>query len=183
MKKMIVFIFFFVLLFSLKSFGYSDSIPFEILISQLVNVSLLGILIYFSQRKRVIHFFQKKKEDFLKNVEQSRELKRQAQTHLEEITRRFDEMSDTFDKKVRDAEQNAQRAYQNQVNQAKNQALHFQEIVQRNFEFEAQKQMENLRKETFLKSTNIAESEIKGNFPPERLKAWNDHFISSQEIR
>ena len=173
-------IFFSVLFFSLPSFGSVDSIPVGTLISQLVNVSLLTGLIYFSQKKKVIQLFRSRKENFLENAKKSRELKEKALSVLEEITQRFNKMSETFDEKTKEAERNSEISYQNDVNEAKTQALRLHEIVQKNFEFEVKKQIESLKRETFLKSINLAEKEIKKKFSMEKLKAWNSHFISSQ---
>jgi len=173
-------LFFSVLFFSLQSFGAVDSIPVGTLISQLVNVSLLMSLIYFSQKKRVIQFFQARRKDFLENAKNSRELKSKALGVLENVTQRLNEMTETFDEKIRKARRTAEISYKNHINETKTQVLRLHEVVQKNFEFEIRKQIERLKKETFLKSINLAEKEIKKNFSIKELKTWNAHFISDQ---
>ncbi len=68
---------------------------------------------------------------------------------LEEVTQRLNEMSKTFDEKIKEARKNAEISHQNHVNEAKTQALRLHEAVQKNFEFKIKKQVESLRKETF----------------------------------
>ncbi len=173
-------ILFFLLLFSSQSFGATDSIPVGTLISQLVNVSLLIALICFFQGKTVVRMLKDKRENFLKGVKDSMELKEKAQGVLAEVTERLRKMSETFDEKTREARENAQNSYQNQIKEAKAQALRLKEMVQRNFEFEIQKQVGILRKETFQKSSWLAEKEMKEKFNVEKLRAWNTHFLSGQ---
>ena len=182
MNKRTLFIFFSVFLFSLQSFGTVNSIPFGMLFSQLVNVSLLAILVYFSQKKRVVSFFQIRRENFLENVRESKELKEQVQSRLGEVTQKLNEISETFDKRIEEAAENAEKSYRDQLSQARTQALYLQKTVEKNFEFESQKQLENLRKETFFKSIQMAEREIKENLFEEKQKVWNNYFISGREV-
>ena len=176
-KKILFSVLLFPLLFPSPAFGATSSIPMGILVSQFVNVSLLIALIYFSQRKKVVQMLKDKKENFLKSVKDSAESKKQAQSVLTEVTKKFNEMSETFDEKTEEALKNAENSYQDQVRESRTQALRLKEMVQKNFEFEIQKQVENLRKETFEKSAHLAEKEMKKNLSVEKLRAWNAHFI------
>ena len=170
------------LLFSVQAFGASGSVPIGTLISQWINLSLLILLIYFSQRRRVVEFFGDKKEEFLRAVEESLQSRKEAQKVLDEISEKLSQISETFDQQLEKAKEDAQKAYADQLQEARDQGSHWKQMAQVGFELQMRKQAESLKKEAFQKSIQWAQKSLKKDLRSEHFKAWNTHFINSGKV-
>ena len=167
----------FFIAFPLICFGSSGSSPpFGMLLSQMINLGLLIALIFFSQRKNIREVFKSKRDQYLKDIKSARKSKKQAQKTLEEIICKFNEISENFDGKVREARQKAENSYQDQLIKAREQAKFLKASAEESFQLEIQKQIELLKKESLKKVTGFAKKEIKEKFELEQLKDWNRHF-------
>ena len=152
--------------------------PFWTIFSQLANVIILVALLFFTQRKTIAQAFKDKKENFLKSVSEASATKKQAQDQLSEVQNRLSDLRNTYSQQLKDAEKNAEESYRTQLADAKNEAMRIKSASQSNLEFEVQRQIENLRLETFQKSRGLAEKNLGNKLSPERLKAWNNHFVA-----
>lgn len=176
----------FVLLFALNAFGMEetfeveDDFPAGTLISQLANITLLVGLLVFTQRKTVAQAFRNKKENFLQSVEQASAAKQEAENKLNEVKTRLTNMKSTYQSQVTDARKNADDSYKKQVENAKEEALRISTMATTSLEFEVQRQIENLRVETFKKSAGLAEKNLESKLTADQQKAWNSHFISNK---
>ncbi len=154
-------------------------IPVAAVISQIANITLLVGLIYFTQRKNIAAFFSEKKKAYLESVEQASLFKKQAEEKLNEVMVRLNTMTTSFDKQVVEAKKNAEEAYRDQLATAKNEAQRIKNLALSSVDFETQKQIENLRVETYTKSALQAQSKLEHKLTAEQQKAWNNHFVSA----
>lgn len=173
----------FVIVFSYNNLFASsgDGVPVVTVVNQVINLSLLIALIYFTQGKTIAEVFKSKKEDFLKSVEEATASKKAAEEKFAEVSKRVDEMQNTFSQQIEEAKNNAEESYRDQLAKAKNEALRLKSASQTNLEFEIQKQVESLRLETFKKSANMAEEKLEKVLTPEQQKAWNSHFVADKQ--
>lgn len=178
MKKVVLFIL--VSLTSTIVFAASEGVPMGTVISQLANLSLLVGALYFSQRKNIAKAFKEKRENFLASVEAASQSQKEAENKLQEVSARLDQMKTTFKNQIEEAKKNAQEAYRMQVADARNNAEKVKSSALNTIEFEIQKQVENLRVETFQKSAEKAEEKLEKNLTPEQLKAWHTHFTNAE---
>ena len=169
------------LLFSAMAYGASGDVPHETVFSQLANLSILIFLLWFTQRKAISQAFADKKANYLQSVQEASDFKNKAQKKLDEVKTRVTSMEKTFDQQVEDAKKHAEESYRSQLATAKNEAQRIMDTAAHNLEFEIQKEMENLRVETFKKSANLAEQNLEKTLSPEQLKAWNTHFVNAAE--
>lgn len=163
-------------LVSTLAFAAGDGVPMGTVVSQLANLSLLVGFLFFSQRKNIAKAFAEKKANFLESVEAASQSKKQAEQKLQEVTDRLNEMKTTFGKQIEEAKKNAEESYRIQVADARNNAEKVKSLALNTIEFEVQKQVENLRVETFQKSAGMAEKKLEDNLTPDQLKAWNSRF-------
>ncbi len=161
-------------------FAAGDGVPMGTVISQLANLSLLVGGLYFSQRKTIAKAFKEKKENFLASVEAASQSQKEAENKLNEVSERLNQMQATFKKQIEEAKKNAEEAYRMQVSDARNNAEKVKSSALNNIEFEIQKQVENLRVETFQKSAEQAEEKLEKSLTPEQLKAWHSHFTDAK---
>lgn len=154
----------------------SGAVPAQTVVYQLANLSLLLGFLYFTQRKTIAQAFANKRAEYLENVNAASRSKEEAEAKLAEVKQRVHKMQSTFSQQIADAEKNAEESYKSQLADAKNEAVRVKDSAQTSLEFEVQKQIEQLRVETFKKSANIAEERLKEGMTPEQLKTWNEKF-------
>ena len=175
-------LFFFISLFVVENaFAAGDGVPHQTVFSQLSNIALLIAILYFSQRKTIAEAFRNKKEEYLANVNAASKSKKAAADKLKEVKSRVTHLTKTFDEQIEDAKRNASNSYKDQIAHAKNEALRVKSFAKTSLEFEVQKEIENLRVETFKKSVDLAEKNLESKLTPEQLKAWNSHFSSQTQ--
>ena len=174
-------LFFTVLSFSAGALASGGPIPMGTVVSQVINLSLLIGVLYFTQRKTISQAFKDKKDNFLKSVDEASASKKAAEDKLSEVSKRVDDLKNTFTTQVEEAKVNAQESYRDQLAKAKNEAMRLKESSQTNLEFEVQRQVENLRVETFKKSAGMAEKNLEKSLTPEQQKAWNNHFTAGKQ--
>ncbi len=158
-----------------------EGVPVSAVISQIANLSILGALIYFTQRKNVSQFFIDKKKSYLDSVEQSLRFKKEAEAKFKEVSDRLAEIKNTFDQQVKEAQKNAEDSYRDQLAQAKNEAQRINKLALASVDFETQKQIESLRREAYSKSALQAKNKLAGQLSTEQQKAWNNHFVSASD--
>jgi F-type H+-transporting ATPase subunit b len=158
-----------------------DGVPMGTVVSQLANLSLLVLGLYFWQRKTIAAAFADKKSSFLKSVQAASQSKQEAEQKLEEIERRLQKMKSTYDQQIAEAKKNAEESYRVQVSDARNNAEGLKNMALNSIDYEVQRQIENLRIETFQRSAGMAEEKLGSNLTPEQLKAWNSQFFITQE--
>ncbi len=155
-------------------------LPFWTITSQLANVAILVAIIYFTQRKNITQAFKQKRADFLERVNSASKSKQKAEALLSEVNRRLEQMKASYGQQVEEAKKNAEESYRTQVADAKNAAEKVKSMAQTSLEFEIQKQVENLRVETFQKSADLAEQKLESELTPEQLKVWNSRFSEAK---
>ena len=175
-----IFIFTLVLMNASKVLAAGGAVPAETVISQVANLTLLILLLYFTQRKTIAQAFADKKADFLKHVEEASASKTKAEETLKEVTARVNELKTTYTQQVDEAKKNAEESYRTQLADAKNEAVRLQNMTSNTLEFEVQKQIENLRVETFKKSADMAEKNLEKNLTTDQQKVWKENFVSSK---
>lgn len=158
-----------------------EGVPTETLVAQVVNLSILVLIIFFTQRKKVAESFAAKKESFLKSVDEASASKKQAEQTFREVSDRLSEMQTTYSQQVEEAKVNAEESYRSQVANAKNEAVRLKSATQTGLDFEVQRQIENLRLETFQKSADAAEKKMEQSLTPDQQKAWNNHFTAGAQ--
>lgn len=156
-------------------------VPMGTVISQIINLGLLIGLLYFTQRKNISQAFKDKKNDFLKSVNEASASKQAAEAKLAEVTKRVNDLKNTYGEQVSKAQVDAEESYRDQLAKAKNEAGRLKSSAQTNLEFEVQRQIESLRVETFQKSANAAEKNLQQNLTSEQRKAWNGHFTAGKQ--
>lgn len=159
----------------------AGGIPAATVFSQISNLGLLIAILYFTQRKTISKMFADKKEQFLENVNAASKSKEDAEKKLQEVKLRVEKLVSTFDSQVEEAKTNAEEAYRVQIADAKNEAIRLKSSARSSLEFEVQREIENLRLETFQRSSEIAEKNLEKDMTSEQLKAWNTHFASAKE--
>lgn len=167
-----------ILLLSSVALAAGDGIPWGTITSQLANLGLLVGGIFFATRKQISQAFADKKANFLESVNAASKSKKEAEEKLAEVTKRLEDMKSTFTTQIEDAKKNAEESFRVQVSDARNAAEKVKSMAQTSLEFEIQKQIENLRVETFQKSAEAAEKKLEGSMTPEQLKVWNARFKS-----
>jgi F-type H+-transporting ATPase subunit b len=167
-----------VLLLSSVALAAGDGVPMGTVISQLANLSLLVGGLFFATRKQISQAFADKKAAFLESVNAASKSKQEAEQKLAEVSKRLDDMKASFNSQIEEAKKNAEESYRVQVSDARNAAEKVKSMAQTSLEFEVQKQIENLRVETFQKSAEAAEKKLESSMTPEQLKVWNTRFKS-----
>jgi F0F1-type ATP synthase membrane subunit b/b' len=156
--------------------GPSGHVPIGTVISQMANLTLLIAIIFFATRKTIAQALADKKASFLENVDAASKSKKEAQDKLNEVIERLTEIKNTFKEQVSEAKKNAEESYRIQIADARNSAEKLKSMTHTTLEFEIQKQVENIRIETFQKSADRAEKNMTQNLTPEQMKAWNARF-------
>ena len=176
-------IFIFLLLISSQALaatgGGEHGVPAGTVISQIVNLGLLIALIYFWQGKAIAKAFRDKKESFLNEVAAASKSKSDAEAKMKEVEKRVQDLVRNFDKDVAEAKQNAEASYKTQVENAKAEAGRIKSSALGSLDSEVQKEIENLRLETFKKSAGLAEQKLENNLSADQQKAWNGHFAKA----
>lgn len=179
MKAKMALLFTCILLVSSRAFAAGgEGVPYGTVISQLANLSLLVLILFFFTRKMITQAFADKKAQFLEHVNAASKSKKEAEDVLADISGRLQEMKSTFNSQLEEAKSNAEESYRVQVSDARNAAEKIKNMTQTSLEFEIQKQIENLRVETFQKSADVAEKQMESSMTPEQLKVWNTRFKS-----
>lgn len=158
-----------------------EGVPVSSLLAQIGNLTVLLLVIYFTQRKTIVKAFAEKKENFMKSVEESLASKKLAQEKYDEVSKRLDEMKSSFARQIEEAKINSEELYLSQVEEAKKEAVRLKSMTRANLEFEIQRQVESIRIETFQKSADLAEKKLESSLTPEQIKAWNTHFVASSQ--
>lgn len=153
--------------------------PASTVISQLVNIGLLIVIIYFWQGKTIAQAFKDKRANFLNEVEAASRSKTEAEAKMREVENRVQELVKNYNQDVAEAKQNAEASYKKQVEVAKEEAARIKTSALDSLDSEVQKEIENLRLETFKKSVGIAEEKLGKSLSPEQQKAWNGHFAQA----
>lgn len=164
-----------------ETFKIEDDLPYWTIVSQLANVGILVSALYFTQRKNIAEAFKQKKEDYLRSVAAASDSKKEAENKLAKVSLRLKEMEASFKQQIEEAQKNAEESYRVQVADARNAAEKVKNMAQSTLEFEVQKQIENLRIETFQKSAGVAEQNLEKLLTPDQLKAWNTRFSQANE--
>ena len=170
-----------ILLLALPVWAAGDGVPAATVISQISNLGILILGLYFTQRKTIAKMFSEKKEQFLAHVEESSRFKKEAEDKLHEVTKRVTDMGESFDEQIEAAKKNAEEAYRVQLADAKNEAVRLKTSAKTSLEFEIQREIENLRIETFQKSASVAEENLSKKLTPDQMKAWNSHFAAGEK--
>ncbi len=163
-----------------ETFQIEDDLPYWTILSQLANLGLLVGILFFTQRKNVAKAFAEKKQNFLDSVAAASRSQKQAEAKLKEVSDRLANMKVTFENQINEAKKNAEESYRIQVSDARNSAEKVKSMALNNIEFEVQKQVENLRVETFQKSAGIAKKNLEASMTAEQIKLWNSRFSSKQ---
>lgn len=164
------------------TFQVEDDLPYWTIFSQLANVGLLVLLLYFTQRKNISQAFKKKRDEYLEHVEAASQSKKIAEQKLADVSERLQEMQGNFQQQLSEAEKHAQESYRMQVAEAHNSAEKLKSMAQSNLEFEVQREIESLRVETFKKSANLAEKNLEKKLTPDQLKVWNSRFTEAKGV-
>jgi len=161
---------------SASALAAGGDVPVGTVVSQLANLTLLVGGLFFFPRKGISQAFADKKAEFLENVNAASKSKKEAEEKLSEVVTRLDSMKSTFSQQIDEAKKNAEESYRIQVADARNSAEKVKSMAQTSLEFEVQKQVENLRVETFQKSAEAAEKNLEGSMTEDQLKTWNTRF-------
>lgn len=156
-------------------------VPVSAVVSQIVNISILIGLLYFTQRKMIAQYFKDKRQTYLDLVELSSKSKKEAEQTLAEISNRLEQMQTTYSAQLVEAEKNAQDSYRDQLANAKNEAERIKKMAMTTVDFEQQKMIETLRVETFALSAQKAKEELESKLTPEQKKAWTSHFVAANQ--
>ncbi len=178
-------IMFLILLLSFNAFAAEEGahgivhLPWGMIISQIANFTILILILFFTQRKKISQYFADKRAEFVNQVEAASNSKKEAQNQLQEVKARVDKLESSFDQQVEEAKKNAEESYRTQLAEAKNEAMRMKNLTQTSLEFEAQREIEKLRLEVYEKSAEIAEKDIESKMTPEQQRAWNSHFVQN----
>ena len=151
---------FFSVLFSHLSTAFAASgggVPAATVISQMSNLGILIAILFVTQRKSIAKMFKDKKDEYLAQVEAASQSKKQAEEKLNEVKDRVTTLERTFGEQIEEAKTNAEESYRSQLADAKNEAVRLKSSAKTSLEFEVQREIENLRVETFHKSAGMAE--------------------------
>ncbi len=162
------------------AYAAGDGVPMGTVVSQLANLSLLVGGLFFSQRKNIGKAFADQKESFLASVEAASNSKKEAEQKLQEVSQRLSEMKSSFEVQIKEAQKNAEESFRIQVSDARNNAEKLKSMAMNTIEFEIQKEVENLRVETFQKSAGLAEKKLEESLTPDQRHAWNSRFSNKQ---
>ena len=124
--------------------------------------------------------FAQRRAQFLEQVEAVSKSKQEAEDQLAEVSHRLEAIKSSFDTQVLEAKKKAEEAYREQVTEARNGAEKLKSMVQSNLAFEAQKEMESLRVETFKRSAQEARKKLEASLTPEQIKGWTSQFTTER---
>ena len=159
--------------------GHGEAgVPMGTVISQIANFLLLIGIVYVWQGKAISKAFADKRTSFLNAVDEASRSKREAEEKMKEVEGRVSEMKATYQTEVESAKNNAEESYRTQLADAKNEAVRIKDSALGSLESEVQKEIENLRLETYQKSVEKAEQKLGTSLSADQQKAWNKHFAS-----
>ena len=155
----------------------TGGVPVGLIVSQVVNLSLLVGAIYFWQGARIRGFFKNHRESFLEKSKQAQGVLEQAQGRLDGVKKRIQDLDQDHEKDISEARMQSQKSYERQLQEAQREAQGVQDSAQLFLDNEARKQVESLRREVFEKSQTQAQKQMASSLNPGVQRAWMDSFM------
>lgn len=159
-----------------------EGIPYKIIITQVINISLaLVILIYFT-RKKVVDHFKVRHEGYHAEVRKAEDAKNAAEKKKREISERLKKLEDTQGNTVNQARAEAEEMKRKIIDDAKRAAKKLAEDAKRTYEYEHLKAIETLRRELLNSSIQMAEEKLKDEVDGKDLQRMRIEFVEKIQV-
>jgi len=168
-------IFLFVLLIGASAFAAEgaaqgeEAVPKEVMYQAINLVLFLGIIVYYG-RAGIKGFFEKRRDDFNRLARETEQTRKNLEFQIADIIRRTNTLEQTSQKSLSEAQTEAEKMYNNRVNEARQAATRLQNEVATQIGDDQKKLIEKLRTEALEMSVAAAEQNMKSAPAAEKSK-------------
>lgn len=132
----------------------------ELIIPQIVNVSIFLSILFLLLRKPIKNHFAGKVESFEQAKQEAQKAKKDAEDTHAEVTARLQELESTTQQNMKTAHAEAEALKLKIIDEAKTQAERMEKEAERSAHHELQKALFKLRTELLNQSIDVAETEL-----------------------
>ncbi len=164
--------------FAAEEAGQVHSFPWAVWITSLINFLIFFGLLYKFAARPISEFFKNRRERLIKDLDEARRLREEAEARLEEYTARLDALEDERKQLLEEYHEQGEREKKRIVEDAKRQVDKMRADAEVTIDQEVKKAIANLERQVVDMAVGMAETIARGKLDAAKQKALVDDYVS-----